>query len=49
MDWIIYETLNELVKKGKITEEEARYKYKEYKQAQVEEEYMNEYLYGEQF
>lgn len=39
MDWI-YERLNELVKSGEMTEEEAR---REYREAQ-EEEYMNECL-----
>ena len=47
MDWV-YERLNELVESGEITEEEARWEYKEYKEARTEE-YMNECLYGEQF
>lgn len=46
----MYEMLDKLVKKGEMTEEEARYEYREYEKAQAEEEYMNEYLlYGEQF
>ena len=47
----IYEKLDELVKNGEMTEEEARREYreyKEYKEAQAEE-YMNECLYDEQF
>lgn len=47
MDWI-YERLDKLVENGEITEEEARQEYREYKEAQIEE-YMNEYLYDEQF
>jgi polyhydroxyalkanoate synthesis regulator phasin len=38
MDWV-YEKLNELVKNGEMTEEEARQEYEEYKEAQIEEYY----------
>jgi polyhydroxyalkanoate synthesis regulator phasin len=47
MDWK-YERLDQLVKNGEMTEEEARQEYREYKEAQAEE-YMNECLYDEQF
>ena len=47
MDWI-YERLDELVKSGEMTEEEARREYREYIEAQAKE-YMNEYLCNEQF